>query len=252
MEKIIKKITRHFNPFKTTTENFSVGRYNLSTREEWLEKTLKTIPKGARILDAGAGELQYKKFCTHLDYVSQDFAQYDGKGDDAGLQTKTWDNSKLDIISDIIDIPVEKESFDAIMCIEVFEHISEPALAVKEFARIIKPGGKVIITAPFCSLTHFAPYHYGTGYSKYWYQKILGEYGFEIEDIGHNGGFFDFLAQECRRTENIATMYSNYNLTVKERKLINCTLGLLQKLKEKDKGSDELLTFGYHILATKK
>ncbi|MFS8130964.1 MAG: class I SAM-dependent methyltransferase [Candidatus Dojkabacteria bacterium] len=231
---------------------YEVGSKNYETREEWLERTIKTIPNGHKILDAGAGELRYKKYCTHLDYVSQDFAQYDGSGDGVGLQTQAWDNTKLDIISDIINIPVEDKVFDAIMCIEVFEHIPEPALAVKEFARIIKPGGKVIITAPFCSLTHFAPYHFGTGYSKYWYQEILGKYGFEINDVSHNGGYFDFLAQELRRTENIAKMYSNTDLDRKEQKLLNDSIGLMQKLKDKDTGSHELLTFGYHILATKK
>jgi len=66
----------------------SVGRQNLLHRESWLEKTLKQVPGGSRILDAGAGELKYKKFCQHLNYVSQDFAQYDVKGDGAGMQKK--------------------------------------------------------------------------------------------------------------------------------------------------------------------
>ena len=73
---------------KLLNYNGAVGTQNLITREQWLEKTLKKIPAGHRILDAGAGELKYKKFCTHLDYISQDFGQYDGEGDQAGLQTK--------------------------------------------------------------------------------------------------------------------------------------------------------------------
>src|SRR5512138_639710 len=75
-----------------------VGTTNLIDRERWLEQTLKKIPSGCRILDAGAGELKYKKFCQHLNYVSQDFAQYDGKGDGAGLHRKNWDQSRLDIV----------------------------------------------------------------------------------------------------------------------------------------------------------
>lgn len=58
-----------------------VGCRNKETREEWLKKTLPAIPSDSRILDAGAGELQYKEFCNHLEYVSQDFRKYDGKGD---------------------------------------------------------------------------------------------------------------------------------------------------------------------------
>jgi 2-polyprenyl-3-methyl-5-hydroxy-6-metoxy-1,4-benzoquinol methylase len=143
------------------------GRRNQSDREIWLQSTLKRIPDGSRILDAGAGELQYKKYCSHLNYISQDFGQYDGKGNSEGLQTSSWDNSKLDIISDIIDIPESDKSFDAIMCIEVFEHLPNPIAAIKEFSRLIKDDGFLILTAPFCSLTHFAPYHFYTGFNRF-------------------------------------------------------------------------------------
>ena len=40
----------------------SIGRSNLANREKWLEEILRKIPKGLTILDAGAGELRYKKF----------------------------------------------------------------------------------------------------------------------------------------------------------------------------------------------
>ncbi len=56
----------------------TVGTKNLEARKKWLKKTLKKVPSGSKILDAGAGELRYKKFCSHLCYVAQDFGQYEG------------------------------------------------------------------------------------------------------------------------------------------------------------------------------
>lgn len=118
----------------------SVGIHNESVRINWLEKVLKEIPHSSRILDAGAGELQFKKFCSHLEYISQDFAKYDGKGDNSALQTGSWVQTKLDIVCDIPSIPELDKSFDVIMCIEVFKHLPEPVLAIKEFSRLLKGG----------------------------------------------------------------------------------------------------------------
>jgi ubiquinone/menaquinone biosynthesis C-methylase UbiE len=148
-----------------------VGTHNEATRVAWLERTLKQIPSGTRILDAGAGEQQFRKFCTHLEYVAQDFGQYDGTGDSSGLQMGSWDQEKLDIVCDITEIPEPDASFGAIMCIEVFEHLSDPLAALREFSRLIKPGGHLVLTAPFCSLTHFAPFHFATGFNRYFLRK---------------------------------------------------------------------------------
>jgi len=229
------------------------GLKNLKSRETWLEKTLGKIPKGESILDAGAGELQYKKYCAGLKYVSQDFGKYNGVGDE-GLQMGKWDNSKLDIVSDITSMPVESHSFDNIMCVEVFEHLPEPQLAIKEFSRIIKHGGRLIITAPFCSLTHFAPYYYANGYSKYFYEKFLGENGFSVSEISYNGNYFEYLAQELHRIIKMGDKYSKVNIFAKFAImcLIFPLLVLLSRLSKNDKGSEEILCFGLHILAIKK
>lgn len=148
---------------------------------------MAAIPAGQRILDAGAGEFQYRRFCTHLNYVSQDFAQYDGKGDGVGLQMGEWKYPQLDIVSDITAIPEPDGAFDAIMCIEVLEHVPNPILALRELARLLKPNGILILTAPFCALTHFAPFFYHTGYTRYFYEHWLTELGLEVEEMQCNG-----------------------------------------------------------------
>lgn len=225
---------------------------NEAFRNKWLKATLKKLPKGLRILDAGAGEQKYKVFCKHLNYVSQDFAQYDGIGDGKGLQTNSWDQSKLDIVSDIKSIPEDDNSFDAIMCVEVFEHLPEPVLAIKEFSRLLKSGGSLIITAPFCSLTHFAPFHYYSGFNKYFYEKLLAEYGFEVKEITPNGNYFDFVAQELERLNSASTEFTDKKLNLLEKIGIKLLISLLKRLSAGDKGSSSLLNFGYQVLAIKK
>jgi ubiquinone/menaquinone biosynthesis C-methylase UbiE len=230
---------------------FTAGTTNESERVKWIEATLKKIPAGLTILDAGAGECQFKKFCGHLKYIAQDFGQYHGEGD-VGLQTGVWDNTKLDIISDIVSIPLADDSVDAIMCTEVLEHIPDPVSAIKEFGRLVKPGGYLLITAPFASLTHFAPYHFASGLSRFFYEKHLPENGFEITDLQLNGNFFEYLAQENRRVKSVAAKYAGKKLNLYHKIIIHLNLLMLQRLSAKDKGSSELLCYGVHVFARKK
>lgn len=229
---------------------FKVGTTNEETRVNWIEKALKKIPAGLTILDAGAGESQFKKFCSHLNYIAQDFGQYDGSGE-VGLQTGAWDNSKLDIISDIVDIPLPDQSVDAIMCTEVLEHIPDPVAALKEFGRLLKPNGFLLITAPFASLTHFAPYHFASGLSKFFYEHHLKNFGFRIDNLQLNGNYFEYIAQENRRIKRMALKYADTKLTIFDKIIIHLNLTILQRLSKKDTGSAEILCYGIHVFARK-
>jgi len=229
-----------------------VGADNESNRELWLEQTLRDIPAGSRILDAGAGTQRYRRYCPHLKYVSQDFAQYDGRGDSVGLQTGEFDYGKLDIVSDITQIPEPASSFDAILCSEVLEHVPDPIAAIKEFARLLQTGGRLLLTAPFCSLTHFSPYHFSTGFNRYWYEKHLTENGFRISELRSNGDYFSYLAQELRRVPMVSTKYSNKRLGLKERTTLLLARSMLARLQTRDSGSAELMCYGYHVVAIRQ
>jgi ubiquinone/menaquinone biosynthesis C-methylase UbiE len=230
----------------------TVGSANFSTREKWLEKSLASLPPGQRILDAGAGEQPFKKYCSHLKYVSQDFGKYKPEELDAGLQMERWDYGALNIISDIANIPEPDSSFDAIMCTEVFEHIINPREAIGEFARLIKTGGTLIITAPFCSMTHFAPYHFYTGFNRFFYETELAQHGFEIIEITENGNYFEYLAQEAIHLEYFARKYANDAPGRVEKIAIRIFLKMMERFSKKNSQSQELLCFGLHVIAKKR
>lgn len=229
-----------------------IGTNNSITRENWVINKLKRIPKGKKILDAGAGECLYKKYCGHLKYVSQDISQYDGKGNGIGKQTKTWDYSQIDIVSDIKNIPVKNSSFDVILCTEVFEHIPEPIDALKEFQRILKKGGNLIITAPFCSITHFAPQHYYTGFTKYFYEIELPKFGFKIVEITPNGNYFEYISQEMIRLPQILNGYGKGKLiAIVVNFVFTATRLIIENFYKQTKDSSTLLNFGYHVVGKK-
>lgn len=220
-------------------------------RLQWLEKTLATVPHGARIFDAGTGQLILKQYCSHLDYVSQGFAQYDGKGDSRGIQSKTWDQTRLDIISNICAIPEPDMSFDAVLCTEIFEHLPDPPAALKEFNRLLKSGGELILTAPFCSCTNSSPFFFNTGFSPCWYKKHLTDAGFSITELTPNGNFHSFMLQELHRTPQIVSKYTNIKMSWLDKIALHISKSFFSKVLKEDKNSAEFLCFGYHVRAKK-
>ena len=54
-----------------------------------------------------------------------------------------------DLHTDIEDIPFEDNTWDAVICLEVLEHVDNPFKAISELYRVLKPGGMLLLTTPF-------------------------------------------------------------------------------------------------------
>jgi SAM-dependent methyltransferase len=179
--------------------------------------------------------------------------QYDGKGDGKGLHTGVWDTSRIDVISDACAIPVEDCSFQNILCTEVLEHLPYPDRAIAEFARILKYNGRLILAAPFWSPTHFAPFHFCTGFSPYWYQRILADHGFEILEIRRNGNYFTSVLQEMVRTPFILRKYSRIGVVAYASFFcILPTVLVIYLLSFLTKKSEDLMCFSVCVLARRR
>ena len=151
------------------------------------------------MLDAGAGIQRYRQDAAHLAYTSQDFGGYKGGEVFADRKTPDWDSTCCDLLCDITAIPVVDGHFDAVLCTEVFEHLPEPQKALAELARVLRPGGAMLLTAPFRSLYHQEPYFFTSGFSTYWYEHHAPACGLEIVAIEANGDYWGDLAQELVR-----------------------------------------------------
>jgi SAM-dependent methyltransferase len=167
-----------------------VYAFNEHNRREWLARHAARVPSGSRVLDVGAGSGQYRPLFAHCDYKTHDFGQEPGT---IGKYVK------LDYQSDITAIPVDAGTFDVVICTEVLEHVPKPIEAVRELARVLRPGGSLFMTAPLASFLHQEPFHFYGGYTPHWYRKFLPEAGFAVDEIVPNQGFFSLLGQELQR-----------------------------------------------------
>src|ERR1051325_9969732 len=112
-----------------------VGRWFVS---DFVKRVAGELPPGTHLLDAGAGECVYKPYFEHCRYESVDL----------GVGEAAWNYGNLDHVSALDDLPMEDETYDAVLCTQVLEHLERPRASVKEFYRVLKQGGSPPLPAP--------------------------------------------------------------------------------------------------------
>jgi SAM-dependent methyltransferase len=177
---------------------------NESYRNEWVLRTLRyyaeQLPAPVSLLDVGAGLSPYKESAKQLgyEYRSHDFSAYVPSSRGSGLQSATWEYPEHDFIMDILDLPTSIET-DLILCTEVLEHVPDPVRAFQKMVSLLKPGGIILITVPFLSLMHQAPYWFQAGLSPFWFSHHSAENDIEAVEITVYGDYSDLMSQEIGR-----------------------------------------------------
>src|SRR5688572_18395426 len=115
--------------------------------EQFVRGAAASIPTGARVLDAGAGECMYRPLFAHADYESADFAQNDHKR-----------YGEITYVCDLRTIPVEDSRYNMVLCTQVLEHVPDPGAVLNELYRVLKPGGRLWLSAPLYYPEHDAPF----------------------------------------------------------------------------------------------
>lgn len=143
-----------------------------------------SLAGGARVLDAGAGEAQYAHLFARQRYV----------GVDLGIGDAGWNYRRLDCIADLSALPLAGSCCDACINIVTLEHVREPARVISEMARVLKPGGRLLLIVPHEWEVHQSPHDYFR-YTRHGVQYLLESAGFGGIVIEPVGGFFRLLAR---------------------------------------------------------
>ena len=89
------------------------------------------------------------------------------------------DKSAIDVFGSVMELPFVDHSFDVVLCTEVLEHVPEPVKTLKEFHRVLKPGGHLILSVPFLYQTHEQPYDFFR-YTPFGLHYMFTQAGFNI------------------------------------------------------------------------
>jgi SAM-dependent methyltransferase len=97
-------------------------------------------------------------------------------------------------------LALPSESIDTILLTEVLEHIARPEVLWGEMARVLRPGGTLILTVPFLYWVHEDPYDYFR-YTEYRLRLFCQDHGFTVVELEPTGGapevLLDILAKHC-------------------------------------------------------
>ena len=94
--------------------------------------------------------------------------------------------AKADLFADAAALPLKDGSVAAIICLEVLEHVRDHQAALREFNRVLKPKGQLILSMPFMYPTHDAPHDYQR-LTEYGLVRDIQAAGLEMVDLQKRG-----------------------------------------------------------------
>lgn len=101
-----------------------------------------------RMLDIGCGDGGFLIAMAHRGVHAHgvDLAEHNIMG--AYLRGRSWQRPIAATVASATSLPYPAESFDAVTCGDVIEHVSQPLTALREIKRVLRPGGYLWLAAP--------------------------------------------------------------------------------------------------------
>lgn len=183
------------------TEQPRVGRWGISEKlwefvEEmpyerrsilaFVRDVADSLLPGSVVLDVGAGQAPYRELFAHCDYITTDW--------DQSLHEQSLE---ADVVAAADALPLADGSADAVLLTQVLEHVPKPQAVLHEMARVLRPSGRLFLTAPFVWELHELPHDFWR-FTPASLERLLDLAGFDELAIEPRTDCFTTLAQLVR------------------------------------------------------
>lgn len=172
----------HLRRSAATVSPFARDFLSVRPLAAWISTTAVGEAHGV-LVDFGCGNRPYEElFRSHVSrYVGVDVSQN---------ASGTVDH----VVPPGERIPLPAASADTVLSTQVLEHVAEPALYLREAARVLRPGGILLLTCPGAFMLHEEPHDYYR-YTRFGLAHLLGGAGFEILRMEEGGGAWRVIGQ---------------------------------------------------------
>ena len=154
-----------------------------------ISKFSTQINKGC-LLDIGCGRMPYRQFFRKTDFYI---------GIDLPLEKSATKSIKhADLFADALYLPFQEKTFDGVLATEVLEHVPDGKKLFAEISRILKPGGKLLVTVPMVIRLHEEP-HDDILNSLLGLRYLCAENNLNVLNIEATSGFWETIGQEINR-----------------------------------------------------
>ena len=137
-----------------------------------LEELSGRVQHGA-ILDVGCGVKPYEPLLARLG------DQWIGVDHPTTMAGSYGSFTLADSFGDCHALPFADRAFDTAICTQVLEHVADPARVLAEIARVLRPGGVLLLTAPMIWPLHEEPFDFFR-YTQHGLRHLLQAVGFEV------------------------------------------------------------------------
>ena len=138
----------------------------------FLKEQLQQLTKDSLILDVGAGRGDFLSFYTDFPHILLDVYPY----------------PEVDVVCDLTQLnPFRDASLDAILLMNVLEHVASPLDLLRSMHTMLKPHGRIIIAIPFYLKIHQAPLDFQR-LTHFALRDLAAQAGYSIS---HLEGFYD-------------------------------------------------------------
>ncbi|MBP9500903.1 MAG: class I SAM-dependent methyltransferase [Candidatus Promineofilum sp.] len=180
------KFVRYPNGYRASRDRKMVGigsRLVADILAQAYEQMLRNHARGV-LLDLGCGKVPLYEVYQPLttDVICIDWAN------------TLHPNQFLDVECDLNEgIELANDSVDTILCTDVLEHIAEPERLWRDMARVLRPGGKILLAVPFFYRVHEAPHDYFR-YTEFALKRFVAGAGLTLLSLEPYGGWPEVFA----------------------------------------------------------